>query len=59
MVNEDTQNAYEQYKINFSTLCQELCEVGLKEHDKRLDEINLYNIGVNEGKNISQNQGRM
>lgn len=59
MVNEDTQNAYEQYKINFSTLCQELCEVGLKEHDKRLDEINLYNIGVNEGKNISQNHGRM
>ncbi|XP_016914639.2 dynein regulatory complex subunit 3 isoform X1 [Apis cerana] len=59
MVNEDTQNAYEQYKVNFSSLCQELCEVGLKEYDKRLDEINLYNIGVNEGKNISQNQGRM
>ncbi|XP_043523313.1 dynein regulatory complex subunit 3-like isoform X3 [Frieseomelitta varia] len=59
MVNEDTQNAFEEYKINFSALCKEFCEIGLEEHDKRINETNLYDIAVKEGKSISENQGRM
>ncbi|KAK1125439.1 hypothetical protein K0M31_005804 [Melipona bicolor] len=59
MVNEDTQNAFEEYKINFSALCKEFCEIGLEEHDKRINEINLYDIAVNEGKSISENRGRI
>ena len=59
MVNEDTQNAFEEYKINFSALCKEFCDIGLEEHDKRINEINLYDIAVNEGKSISENRGRM
>ncbi|OAD51970.1 Leucine-rich repeat-containing protein 48, partial [Eufriesea mexicana] len=59
MVNEDTQNAYEEYKINFSTICKEICEIGLKEHDKRINEINTFDNAVNEGKGSSQNLGRI
>ncbi|KOC60149.1 Leucine-rich repeat-containing protein 48 [Habropoda laboriosa] len=59
MVNEDTQNAFEQYKINFITICEELCEIGIKENDKRMGEINVFNTAVNEGKTASQNQGRI
>ncbi|CAK9797049.1 Dynein regulatory complex subunit 3 [Anthophora quadrimaculata] len=58
MVNEDTQNAYDQYKINFIAVCEELCEVGVKENEKRMEEINIFNIAINEGKTASQNQGR-
>ncbi|CAK9803696.1 Dynein regulatory complex subunit 3 [Anthophora plagiata] len=58
MVNEDTQNAYDQYKINFIAVCEELCEVGVKENEKRMEEINIFNIAINEGKIASQNQGR-
>ncbi|XP_071869979.1 dynein regulatory complex subunit 3 isoform X4 [Bombus fervidus] len=59
MVTDDTQNAHEEYKKNFIAICEEFCEIGLKEHNKRMNEINLYNIAVNEGKTISENQGRM
>ncbi|XP_053971816.1 dynein regulatory complex subunit 3-like isoform X2 [Hylaeus volcanicus] len=58
MVNEETQNAYEEYKESFSLMCQELCEVGLKEHEKRTYEINLFTNAVNEGKEATQDQGR-
>ncbi|CAL7935781.1 unnamed protein product [Xylocopa violacea] len=59
MVNEDTENTYNEYKINFSAVCEEFCTIGLKEHEKRTDEINLFNTAVNEGITNSQNQGRI
>lgn len=59
IVTDDTQNAHEEYKKNFTVICEEFCEIGLKEHNKRMNEINLYNIAVNKGKTISENQGRM
>ncbi|XP_043261602.1 dynein regulatory complex subunit 3-like [Colletes gigas] len=58
MVNEETQNAYKEYKECFSLICQEFCEIGLKEHEKRTNEINLFKNAVNEGKQASLNQGR-
>ncbi|XP_076635500.1 dynein regulatory complex subunit 3 isoform X2 [Colletes latitarsis] len=58
MVNEETQNAYKEYKENFSSICQEFCEIGLKEHEKRTNEINLFKNAINEGKQASLNQGR-
>nr|XP_034172526.1 dynein regulatory complex subunit 3-like isoform X1 [Osmia lignaria] len=59
MVNEDTQNAHEEYKANFVAISQELCELGLKEQDERNNEINHFTSCVNKGKTISQNQGRI
>lgn len=59
MVNEETQNTYEEYKKNFIALCQELCDIGLKAHDQRMDEIKLFTTAVNEGKESSQNRGRL
>ncbi|XP_031826425.1 dynein regulatory complex subunit 3 isoform X2 [Nomia melanderi] len=59
MVTEDTQNAYAEYKKNFVVLCQEFCELGLKEHEKRVNEIYLFTTAVNNGKKLSQNQGRV
>ncbi|XP_076763828.1 dynein regulatory complex subunit 3 isoform X2 [Xylocopa sonorina] len=59
MVNEDTENTYSEYKINFSTICEEFCRIGLKEHEKRMDEINHFNAAINEGITNSENQGRM
>ncbi|XP_076169767.1 dynein regulatory complex subunit 3 isoform X2 [Ptiloglossa arizonensis] len=58
MINEDTQNAYEEYKESFPLICQELCEFGVKEHETRMNEINLFTNAINEGKRVSQNQGR-
>lgn len=58
MVNEDTQNAYEEYKVNFVEICKEFCQVGVNEHEKRMEEINAYNASMDEGKRGTQNEGR-
>lgn len=57
-INEDTQNAFEEYKKTFSTICHELYELGLQEHDKRTEEIRLFELVVNEGKENKQNVAR-
>ncbi|XP_076383477.1 dynein regulatory complex subunit 3 isoform X2 [Megalopta genalis] len=59
MVTEDTQNAYAEYEKSFIVLCQELCELGLQENEKRIDEINTFTNAVNNGKKSSQDQGRI
>ncbi|XP_076657894.1 dynein regulatory complex subunit 3 [Halictus rubicundus] len=59
MVTEDTQNVYAEYEKSFIVLCQEFCEFGLEEHQKRIDEINLFITAVNNGKKSSQDQGRL
>ncbi|XP_076683155.1 dynein regulatory complex subunit 3 [Andrena cerasifolii] len=59
LINEETITAYEEYKENFCALCREICDIGLKEHDKRMNEIHLYTTAVAAGKEISQNQGRL
>ncbi|XP_076386115.1 dynein regulatory complex subunit 3 isoform X2 [Megachile rotundata] len=59
MVNEDTQNAYEEYKINFTAISQELCEIGLAENEKRKNEIDIFTDCVNKGKTASQDRGRV
>ncbi|XP_050445114.1 dynein regulatory complex subunit 3-like [Cataglyphis hispanica] len=57
-INEDTQNAFEEYKKSFSAICHELYELGLQEHDKRIEEIRLFELVVNEGKENKQNVAR-
>ncbi|KAG7202439.1 hypothetical protein KM043_018743 [Ampulex compressa] len=58
MVNEDTQNAFKEYGRTFSTICQELFELGLKEKDKRTNEIELFNTDINKGKEIIEDNCR-
>ncbi|XP_072749124.1 dynein regulatory complex subunit 3 [Anoplolepis gracilipes] len=57
-INEDTQKAFEEYKKTFSATCHELYELGLQEHDKRTEEIRLFELVVNEGKENKQNAAR-
>lgn len=57
-INEDTRNAFEEYKKSFSAICRELYELGLQEHNKRTEEIRLFEVTVNEGKEEAQNQMR-
>ncbi|XP_025263880.1 dynein regulatory complex subunit 3 isoform X2 [Camponotus floridanus] len=57
-INENTQNAFEEYKKTFSAICHELYELGLQEHDKRTEEIRLFECVVNEGKENKQNVAR-
>lgn len=57
-INEHTQNAFEEYKKSFIAICHELYELGLKENDRRTEEIKLFEIAVNEGKENTQNEGR-
>lgn len=58
MINENTQNAFEEYKKSFVAICHELCELGLRESDKRTEDIKLFEIAVNEGKENTQNEAR-
>ncbi|XP_076279606.1 dynein regulatory complex subunit 3 [Lasioglossum baleicum] len=59
MVTEDAQNVFAEYEKSFVVLCQELCEFGLQEHQKRIDEINLFTTALDDGKKSSQDQGRL
>lgn len=58
MVTDDTQNAYEEYRKKFCDICQELFELGLKEHERRTHEIKLFKNAVDEGMEDIQNRGR-
>lgn len=57
-INENTQNAFEEYKKSFVAICHELYELGLRENDRRAEEIKLFEIAVNEGKTNMQNEAR-
>ncbi|KMQ90308.1 leucine-rich repeat-containing protein 48-like protein [Lasius niger] len=57
-INEDTQNAFEEYRKSFSAICHELYELGLQEHDKRTEEMRLFELVVNEVKENKQNTAR-
>ncbi|XP_011052181.1 PREDICTED: leucine-rich repeat-containing protein 48-like isoform X1 [Acromyrmex echinatior] len=57
-INENTQNAFEEYKKSFVAICHELYELGLRENDRRAEEIKLFEIAVNEGKTNAQNESR-
>ncbi|KAL6256144.1 hypothetical protein P5V15_012264 [Pogonomyrmex californicus] len=57
-INKDTQDAFEKYKKSFIAICHELCELGLQEHDKRTEEIRLFKIVVDEGKENMQIEAR-
>ncbi|XP_012058247.1 PREDICTED: leucine-rich repeat-containing protein 48-like [Atta cephalotes] len=57
-INENTQNAFEEYKKSFVAMCHELCELGLQENDRRTEEIRLFETAVNEGKTNMQNEAR-
>jgi len=57
-INENTQNAFEEYKKSFVAICHELCELGLQENDRRTEEIRLFETAVNEGKTNMQNEAR-
>lgn len=59
LINEETTTAYDEYKESFCALCRELCDIGLKDHDKRMNEIHLYTTAVAAGKEILQTQGRL
>ncbi|XP_011699185.1 PREDICTED: leucine-rich repeat-containing protein 48-like isoform X2 [Wasmannia auropunctata] len=57
-LNESTQNAFEEYKKSFVAICQKLYKLGLQENDKRTEEIRLFEVAVNEGKENTQNEAR-
>ncbi|XP_018378000.1 PREDICTED: dynein regulatory complex subunit 3-like [Trachymyrmex cornetzi] len=57
-INANTQNAFEEYKKSFVAICHELYELGLRENDRRTEEIRLFEITVNEGKTNMQNEAR-
>ncbi|RLU16950.1 hypothetical protein DMN91_011019 [Ooceraea biroi] len=58
LINEDTQNAFAQYRKSFSAICNELFELGLQEHRKRAEEVRLFEVAVNEGKESTQSEAR-
>lgn len=58
MVTEETQKTFEKYRESFSAICNELCELGLQERDKRTEEIALFEVAVNEGKENMLNETR-
>jgi len=57
-INESTQNAFEEYKKSFIAICYELYELGLRENDRRTEDIRLFEVAVNEGKENTQNEAR-
>jgi len=57
-LNEDAENAYEEYKTSFCAICNELYEIGLQEHKKRLEEVQMFESAVNGGKKTTQNEAR-
>ncbi|XP_024885360.1 dynein regulatory complex subunit 3-like [Temnothorax curvispinosus] len=57
-INENTQSAFEEYKTSFIAICHELYELGLRENDKRTEDIRLLEAAVNEGKENTQNEAR-
>lgn len=57
-INENTKNAFEDYKKSFCMICYKLYEYGLQEHDKRTEEIRLFETTVNEGKESAQDEAR-
>ncbi|XP_011865507.1 PREDICTED: leucine-rich repeat-containing protein 48-like [Vollenhovia emeryi] len=57
-INETTQNAFEEYKKSFVAICHELYELGLRENDSRTEDIRLFEVAVNEGKENTQNEAR-
>jgi len=58
MINENTQHAFEEYKKSFIIICHELCELGLRENNKRTEEIKLFEVAINKGKENAQNEAR-
>jgi len=58
MINEDAEDIFEIYKKSFCAICNELYEIGLQEHKKRLEEIQLFKKAVNGGKETTQNEAR-
>ncbi|XP_033211386.1 dynein regulatory complex subunit 3-like isoform X1 [Belonocnema kinseyi] len=58
-LNEETEEAYEQYKRTFSEQCHELFELGLKEQERRTEEIRLYEETVNKGKEDAQKEAQL
>ncbi|XP_014611574.1 PREDICTED: leucine-rich repeat-containing protein 48-like [Polistes canadensis] len=57
-VNNDTKNAFEEYRNKISSICYEFYEIGLKEQVKRDNEIKLFNDAVNDGKSKELNDSR-
>lgn len=58
-LNEDTQAAYEQYRTTFSEQCHELFDLGLREQERRTEEIRLYEETVNKGKEDAQKEAQL
>lgn len=57
-INQDTRDTFEEYGKHFSAKCRELYELGLQEHSKRTEEMRLFELAVNEGKEEMQNRSR-
>lgn len=53
-VNRETESAHEQYKIAFLSFCHELFDYGIKEQKRRMDELELFQKTVDNGKNDAQ-----
>lgn len=58
MLTKETQETFEKYRESFSAICNELCELGLHEHDKRTEEIALFKFAINNGLENMLNESR-
>lgn len=58
VVNNDTENAFEEYRKKIIAICFEFYEAGLNEQSKRDNEIKLFNNAVKAGKEKVQNDTR-
>ncbi|EFN83810.1 Leucine-rich repeat-containing protein 48 [Harpegnathos saltator] len=57
-VTEEARDIFEKYRESFSGICNELCELGLQERDKREKEIALFEVAVDKGEEDMQNESR-
>lgn len=57
-INRETETAYEQYKITFLSFCHELFDYGLKEQKRRMDEIEIFEKTIENGKYDAQKEAQ-
>ncbi|XP_043269844.1 dynein regulatory complex subunit 3-like isoform X2 [Venturia canescens] len=58
LLNEDTQDLYDEYEKRIMDLCRQLFEFGLREQEKRSEEIRLFEKTVDEGREAVHAEAR-
>ncbi|XP_034939742.1 dynein regulatory complex subunit 3-like isoform X2 [Chelonus insularis] len=50
-INDDTLNAFEDFKLNFTNVCHKLYKFGINQHHQRLEEIKEFNSVIENARN--------